>query len=87
MKPTVQTVIDRMVAVCREWKRVVRKHRDELEGDWLSRPSRGPFLHNGRVCFRWHLWRNAVARHWKAHLELRDMIRATGCKPKGKGKP
>ncbi len=81
MNQTVQAVIDRMVEVCRERKRNVRNRREELKGDWVSPPTRGPILPNGRPSFRWHLWRNAVARHWKAHIELRDMIRATGCRP------
>lgn len=81
MKPTVQAVIDRLVEVCRERKRAVRKRRDALIGDWISSPSRGPVFGNGMKCFRWHLWRGAVRRHWDAHIELRDMIQATGCKP------
>lgn len=86
IKPTIQAVIDRMVEVCRERKRSVRRRRDALAGDWLANPSRGPILANGRTCFRWHLWRNSVRRHWEAHIELRDMIQATGCKPIKKGK-
>lgn len=79
---TVQTVIDRMVEVCRERKRRVRERQADLLGrDWKSYPSRGAILPNGKRCLRWHFWTNARTSHLAAHLELRDMIQATGCKP------
>ena len=68
-------LVGRLLADARDRKRRMRQRLQDLRGDWVRQPVRGPLLPNGRPAPQWVFYRNAVRNHRAATRQLKALLR------------